>query len=79
MPFRSPIPKHRRVDVRSSRFESAVGVRDSAACVIVEMSLGVAADDFAQDVNLMDNFPWCSRAHGVGDTHTIDSQPIDAE
>lgn len=63
--------------MHGSRFESAVGVRDNAARVIVETSLDVAADDFAQDVHFLENFPWCGRAHGVSDTLTIDSQPID--
>jgi len=47
----------RGVNVGGPSLESNVGVRDSTSRVVVEVRLDVAAHDFAQGVDLLENFP----------------------
>ena len=69
--------EHRGVDVGGSRFESLVGIGDGASGVVVEMRLDVAADDFAESLNLFEDFAWGRAAYGVGDPHAVRAKLID--
>jgi hypothetical protein len=69
--------EHRGVNVGGPSFGSDVGVRDSTSRVVMEVRLDVAAHDFAQGVDLLENFPRRGTAHGIGDAYAVRAQPID--
>lgn len=67
----------RGVDVGCTGLESAVGVCDGAAAVVVEVAFDVARDNAAEGADQVVDLSWAGAADGVGDTNAVYADFVD--
>jgi hypothetical protein len=64
--------------VGSTTLEGAVGVGNSAARVVVEVSLNVTRDDTTESADEVVDLARRSTTNGIGDTNTVDTNLVDS-
>lgn len=70
--------ENRGVDVGGTSLESAVGVGNGAASVVVEMGLDIARNDAAKGTDEVIDLAGRSAADGIGDTDTVDADLVNS-
>lgn len=69
--------EHTGVNMGGAGLEGSMAVSDGAASVVVEMYFDIARNDATEGTNEIVDLAGGCAADGVGDTNTVDADPVD--